>query len=103
MYTLGFDGVILHQVVLLFLSFSRRKRFVAFHFGQLSGYVWQHEELRVLASACKFVDTFVSQFYGTVLFVNHKVEWFHSFGHLAVIVLHVVGFRFEKYLFHAFH
>ncbi len=55
----------------------------------------------VFGRAGEFVDTFVGEFYRAVLFVDNEVEGVGHLGHLAVVVLHVVGLGFEEDIFHA--
>ena len=57
--------------------------------------VWQHEQLLVVHFLCQPFRSLVCKVNGIQLLVNDKIQWFNSFRHAAVVVLHVNLFSLQ--------
>ena len=99
-YSLGFDGVFLGDLVFAFLFFDVGETHVV-ELGQLGADVGKDKKLRVVAIARNHVETFVGKVYPVVFLVDDEVERVGNDGHVTVVFLHVILFCFEHERFDA--
>ncbi len=71
MYTLGLDGIVLHQLILFLLALCGVGDSLGLR--ELGGYVGEHEEVGVGRCAGKHVDTLVGKIHTAVFLVNDEI------------------------------
>ena len=98
--TVGGDGII----VIDFLFTSQFLSGIEVFFLQIrnfSTHIRHDEHFRLVSILTDKVDTFVHNIDGVELFLNHKVKLIIDNVHVAVLILHIEGFRALQHLLHA--